>query len=133
VHKAARKKRHKSIDFNALVERADPNDTANNFNDRKCRSVIKNIYIDTHSVGRASYDNRSDANSIKIHFRRPNPNPNSNPNTNPNLAPNPNHTSKSREDRRADIQSLLERRSSSKRARKTDENDYRTAVNRLVK
>lgn len=107
MHKAARKKRHKSIDFNALVERADPNDTANNFNDRKCRSVMRNIYIDTHSVGRASYDNRSDTNSIKFHFRKPNLNP-------------PNHTSKSREDRRADIQSLLERRSSSKRARKTD-------------
>ena len=60
VHRIVRKKRHKSIDFNALVERSEPTKIkeGTQFNDRKCRSQIKNIYIDTHSVGRGSFDNR---------------------------------------------------------------------------
>lgn len=86
---------------------------------------MRNIYIDTHSVGRSSFD-RAENHSIKVHFKR---NINS-------------HTSKSKERERAeskgereegrDIQSLLERRSLS-RKRRTDENDYRGAVNRMVK
>lgn len=78
VHRAIRKKRHKSIDFNALVERADPNFPPNcpptsndHFQDRKCRSVMRNICIDTHSVGRSSFDSRADNASLKVHFRRP--------------------------------------------------------------
>nr|VVW86719.1 unnamed protein product [Nymphaea colorata] len=105
VHKAIKKKRHKSIDFNALVERseankqiADTNSSNAKFQDRKCRSVMRNIMIDTHSVGRASFDSRADNNSIKVHFRRYNMN---------NLT----STSKSRDDKREgralDIQSLL--------------------------
>jgi hypothetical protein len=72
----ARRKRHKSIDFNALVERTDPNkdedkdrDSSAKFQDRKCRSVMRNICIDTHSVGRSSFD-KPDNLSIKVHFRK---------------------------------------------------------------
>lgn len=72
-------------------------------------------------MGRSSFD-RADNPSIKVHFKR-------------NLNA---HTSKSRENkertdsRDREIQSLLERRSVS-RKRRTDENDYRGAVNKLVK
>ena len=79
---------------------------------------MKNIHIDTHSVGRSSFD-RSDNISVKVQFRR---------NLNNNTA-----KSKEREGREGrDIHSLLERRSKSRKQR-TDENDYRVAVNRLVK
>jgi hypothetical protein len=76
---------------------------------------MKNIHIDTHSVGRSSFD-RGDNISVKVQFRR-------------NLNSN---TAKSKERESRDIHSLLERRSKSRKQR-TDENDYRVAVNRLVK
>jgi hypothetical protein len=52
---------------------------------------MKNIFIDTHSVGRVSFDNRTDNNSIKVHFKKYNLN---------------NFSSKSKDEKK-EIQSLL--------------------------
>lgn len=72
--KIVRKKRHKSIDFTALVNKMDViNKIADNtkLNQRKCVSQSKNMHIDTNSVGKSSYEYKGhDSSSVKFHFKK---------------------------------------------------------------
>ena len=55
-----KKKRHKSIDFNALIQKIDPDSSEiTKTKERKCLSQMKPIITtDTNSVGKHSYDSR---------------------------------------------------------------------------
>lgn len=74
---------------------------------------MRNIFIDTHSVGRSSLD-KPDNLSIKVHFKR-----NLNTNTSKYRDPKEGRPEAKSKDEAKELQSLLERRSAS-RKRKTD-------------
>lgn len=120
IYPLLRKRLHKSIDFNALVDRdPNPNPDRPRLNERKCLSQMKQMHIETASVGKSEQQDWESAHSGPPKSTKKF-----------NLY---NLSSKNRDGKKADGLTLMERKKSTKKPRGIDENDYRSVINRMVR